>query len=69
MVYNKEDDENNLNCNEVDGLCELHHPTPNRRSFIVVTITTLILLMGQPFQHHYMGYTGMNLLFHKFLSP
>jgi MFS family permease len=46
MVYNKEDDENNLNCNDVDGLCELHHPTPNRRSFIVVTITTLILLMG-----------------------
>jgi hypothetical protein len=28
MVYNKEDDENNLNCNDVDGLCELHHPIP-----------------------------------------
>ncbi len=46
MVSNKDDKESELNCNDGDGLCELHRPTPNHRSFIIVTITTLILLMG-----------------------
>ena len=46
MVSNREDNESKLKCNEGDGLCELQHPSPNRRSFIIVTITTLILLMG-----------------------
>ena len=43
MVYNKQDDNDDRNC---DGLCVLHSPAPNHRSFIIVTITTLILLMG-----------------------
>ena len=45
MAYSKED-KDNRNCYEGDGLCELHSPNPNRKSFIIVTITTLILLMG-----------------------
>ena len=46
MVDNNNTQENNSKCKEGDGLCELHRPTPNHRSFIIVTITTLILLMG-----------------------
>ena len=45
MVDNN-NEEDNSNCIEGDGLCDLHRPTPNHRSFIIVTITTLILLMG-----------------------
>ena len=46
MVSNEKDKFDDLNCGEGDGLCEFHNPNPNRRSFIIVTITTLILLMG-----------------------
>ena len=46
MVDNNNNIEDNSKCNEGDGLCELHRATPNHRSFIIVTITTLILLMG-----------------------
>ncbi len=46
MVDNNNNAEGNSKCIEGDGLCELHRATPNHRSFIIVTITTLILLMG-----------------------
>jgi MFS family permease len=46
MVSYEKGNFDDINCTPGDGLCDLHRPTPNHRSFIVVTVTTLVLLMG-----------------------